>query len=74
MDELWFTCKGFTLGSQRMKYFYTVEITTAQFRALPWLKSGFPAKSIPKTGFAFLIFVRRTFLSTGKGVQKMQTN
>ena len=74
LDDLWFTCKGFTLGSERIKYFYTVEITTAQFLALPWLKSGFPAKSIPKNGFVFLIFVRRNFLSTGKGVQKMQTN
>ena len=74
LDDLWFTCKGFTLGSQQIKYFYTVEITTAQFPALPLLKSGFPAKRIPKNGFVFLIFVRRNFLSTGKGVQKMQTN
>lgn len=74
LDDLWFTCKGFALGSQRIKYFYTVEITTAQFPALPWLKSGFPAKSIPKNGFFFLIFLRCNFLSAGKGVQKMQTN
>ena len=46
----------------------------AQFPALAWLKSGFPAKSIPKNGFLLLIFLPRNFLSAGKGVQKMQIN
>ena len=37
-------------------------------------ESGFPAKIIPKNGYLFLIFLRRNFLSAGKGVQKMQIN
>jgi len=70
LDDLWFTCKGFALSSQRMKYFYTVEITTAQFPALPWLKSSFPAKSIPKNRFFFSFSFTVTFSVPEKACRK----